>query len=211
MKKLSLLFLIILSSCFNNENKNISSIESDSNKKTDNIKLDVTNKEKEEIIELDTITETKILFYGKLKRNFTLNKFEEVFGKIDSIKNYDYEEELCNYYFENCNESNLKEIKFLFKNGSKFANFKQEVVIDSFKFSAPDQFFKYNNLKFDSTTTIESLKKIFPKSFKNLDYIFLDNKNLKTISLQLKDTPEEKLLLFFDNDKLYMIQWWQPC
>lgn len=106
---------------------------------------------------------------------------------------------------------NLKEIKFLFKNGSKFENFKQDVVIDSFKFSAPDQFFKYNNLKFDSTTTLEGLKKIFPKSFKNLDYTFLDNKSLKTISLQLKDTPEEKLLLFFDNDKLYMIQWWQPC
>lgn len=65
MKKLSLLFLIILTSCFNNEeNKLIIAI--DSIKEIDSTKVNDT---KEKIIELDTINNTKILFYGKLKRN----------------------------------------------------------------------------------------------------------------------------------------------
>ena len=80
------------------------------------------------------MNEEDILFNGILKRYFTLNEFEKVFGEPDSTKLM-LEEEPCSYIFENEDGSKDMEDKYLYKDGSRFENTKDKVAVDKFRFT----------------------------------------------------------------------------
>lgn len=166
-------------------------------------------KDKNNVIEV--IDTDKIYFNGKYKRFFTLKDFETKIGKVDSIRLIN-NEETCSTIFENTSESEKNIHQYLFKDGSRFENYDQQVAIDEFKFSNGN-FLKYDNFILDSTTTIGNLKKIFPNAVKEIKQINVkDEGTLEVISLkENNNTSDGNILLFFKNGRLYTIHWWFPC
>jgi len=210
MKVFTLTFLTILFSCQNNSTKtkiasNIDSINKIKTEKKSEIELHDINK-------AEVMLEKDLSFNGKLGRYFTLNEFENVFGKPDSIVLVS-KTELCNYIFENEDGSKDLEDKFLYKDGSRFENSKNKVAVDEFRFTKKN-FIKFKNIILNSETTKEDLKKYFPYAMKHIEYIDVYNEGTTEV-IQLRDDDQNKsdgyILLFIKNNNLQYIHWWFPC
>ena len=117
-RKFILILLIIFISSCKSETKEKSKEE----KQTTQNKVD--NSDELEVFDVD-----KMLFNGKSKRYFSLQEFETNFGKIDSTKLMS-EEQPCSYIFENKDGSKDMEDKYLYKDGSRFENNKDQVPYD---------------------------------------------------------------------------------
>lgn len=211
MKVFTLTFLTILFSCQNNSTKtkiasNIDSIKKIKTEKKSEIDLHDINK-------AEVMLEKDLSFNGKLSRFFTLNEFENVFGKPDSIVLVSKTEELCNYIFENEDGSKDLEDKFLYKDGSRFETSKKEVAVDEFRFTKKN-FIKFKNIILNSETTKEDLKKYFPYAMKHIEYIDVYNEAEMEV-IQLREDDQNKsdgyILLFIKNNNLQYIHWWFPC
>jgi hypothetical protein len=210
MKVYTLTFLTILFSCQNNSTKtkiasNIDSIKEIKTEKKSEIDLHDINK-------AEVMLEKDLSFNGKLGRYFTLNEFENVFGKPDSIVLVS-KTELCNYIFENEDGSKDLEDKFFYKDGSRFENSKNEVAVDEFQFTKKN-FIKFKNIILNSETTKEDLKKYFPYAMKHIEYIDVYNEGTTEV-IQLREDDQNKsdghILMFIKNNKLHAIHWWFPC
>lgn len=210
MKIFTLTFLTILFSCQNNSTKtkiasNIDSIKEIKTEKKSEIDLHDTNK-------AEVMLEKDLSFNGKLSRFFTLNEFENVFGKPDSIVLVS-KTELCNYIFENEDGSKDLEDKFFYKDGSRFENSKNEVAVDEFRFTKKN-FIKFKNIILNSETTKDDLKKYFPYAMKHIEYIDVYNEGTTEV-IQLREDDQNKsdgyILLFIKNNNLQYMHWWFPC
>jgi hypothetical protein len=210
MKVYTLTFLTILFSCQNNSTKtkiasNIDSIKEIKTEKKSEIDLHDINK-------AEVMLEKDLNFNGKLGRYFTLNEFENVFGKPDSIVLVS-KTELCNYIFEKEDGSKDLEDKFFYKDGSRFENSKNEVAVDEFRFTKKN-FIKFKNIILNSETTKEDLKKYFPYAMKHIEYIDVYNEGTTEV-IQLREDDQNKsdghILMFIKNNKLHAIHWWFPC
>jgi hypothetical protein len=210
MKIFTLTFLTILFSCQNNSTKtkiasNIDSIKEIKPEKKSEIDLHDINK-------AEVMLEKDLSFNGKLSRFFTLNEFENVFGKPDSIVLVS-KTELCNYIFENEDGSKDLEDKFFYKDGSRFENSKNEVAVDEFRFTKKN-FIKFKNIILNSETTKEDLKKYFPYAMKHIEYIDVYNEGTTEV-IQLREDDQNKsdgyILLFIKNNNLQYMHWWFPC
>ena len=166
--KISAIISIILFCLFCN-NKNTKAVE-----KLDNSeKIEITISKNEINSDNTAITnyqnevmnEEDILFNGILKRYFTINEFEKVFGETDSIKLM-LEEEPCTYIFENEDGSKDLEDKYLYKDGSRFENTKDKVAVDKFRFTE-NNFILFKGIKLNSLTSIRDLQKLFPNATKD--------------------------------------------
>ena len=162
--------------------------------------------------EIEVFDVRKMLFNGKLKRLFTLEEFYNVFGNTDSTKLM-LDEEPCSYYFENSDGSKDKDDKYLFKNGSRFENNKNNVVVDEFRF-LHNNYIKYDSIIFNSSTTVNDLKKIFPNAMREISLIDVYGEG-KLHVIQLREDENNisdgHINLFIKNNKLFYIHWWFPC
>jgi hypothetical protein len=208
-----ILIIFILFSC---NDKNAISVKKNDILK-DTLKTLSTNKIKTDSIKIgdlqnEVMLETDILFNGKLNRYFTLNEFQKVFGKADSIKLMS-EEEPCNYIFENEDGSKDMDDKYLYKDGSRFENTKQKVAIDEFRFTK-DNFIIFKEKKLNSTTTIIELQKLFPNATKNIGILDVYGEGeLQVIQLRedQNNISDGHIKIFIKNGKLYFMHWWFPC
>ena len=210
MKIFTLTFLTILFSCQNNSTKtkiasNIDSIKEIKTEKKSEIDLHDINK-------AEVMLEKDLSFNGKLGRYFTLNEFENVFGKPDSIVLVS-KTELCNYIFENEDGSKDLEDKFFYKDGSRFETSKKKVAVDEFRFTKKN-FIKFKNIILNSETTKDDLKKYFPYAMKHIEYIDVYNEGTTEV-IQLRKDDQNKsdgyILLFIKNNNLQYMHWWFPC
>jgi hypothetical protein len=160
----------------------------------------------------EVMREDEILFNGKLTRYFTLRKFEQLFGKADSIKLMS-EEEPCSYIFINKDGSKNIDDKYLYKDGSKFENSKNKVAVDEFRFTK-NNFLLYKGIKLNAATTISDLQKIFPNAVNNIGTMDVYGEGiLKVIQLRedKNNISEGHIEVFIKNGKLYFMHWWFPC
>ena len=205
--------LFILFSC---NGKNTKSVEKDDIIK-DNLKTISKNKiktesSKVEDLQNEVMLETDILFNGKLNRYFSLNQFQKVFGKTDSIKLMS-EEAPCSYIFENEDGSKDLDDKYLYKDGSRFENTKQKVAVDEFRFTKKN-FILFKGKKLNSTTTISELRTLFPNAAKNIGILDVDEGGeLQVIELREdgNNISDGHIKIFVKNGKLYFMHWWFPC
>lgn len=160
----------------------------------------------------EVMLEDDILFNGKLKRFFSLNDFEKVFGKADSIKLMS-EEAPCAYIFENPDGSKDMNDRYLYKNGSRFENTQNKVAVDEFRF-LNGNYILYKGIKIDSQTTLNDLKPIFPNAIKNIGTLDVYEEG-KFQVIQLREDREGisdgHLKIFFKNNRIFFMHWWFPC
>lgn len=214
MKILAIILILLFNiSCKNKEIKSV--------KKIDNLKeIEKTiseNKNKSDTTDIkdypnEVMNEKDILFNGSLKRYFTINEFEKVFGVNDSIKLVS-EEEPCYTIFENEDGSVDPEDKYLYKDGSRFENSKDKVAVDEFRFTKSN-FILFKGIKLKSTTSISDLQKLFPNATRNIGKMDVYGEGkLKVIHLRedYKNTSDGHIKIFIKNDKLYFMHWWYPC
>lgn len=194
--KINILCLVftILISCQNSINKNSYS--------------QIENLNEIEVFDVD-----KMLFNGKAKRFFLLKDFETNFGEIDSINFLSEEEDYCHYIFQDSIGNIDLEDKFLYKNGSRFENHKEKVAIDKFRFNNGN-FLKYENHNFNSSTTINDLRKIFPNAVNQIGTLNVYGEGkLQVIELREDENniSDGHIKVFFKNGRLYFMHWWSPC
>jgi hypothetical protein len=160
----------------------------------------------------EVMNEEDILFNGKLKRYFSLKEFEDVFGKVDSIKLMS-EEEPCSYIFENEDGSKDMEDKYLYKDGSRFENTKEKVAVDEFRFTKSN-YILFKGNKLNSYTSITDLQKLFPNAMKSIGImdVYKEGK-LQVIELREDENnvSDGHIKMFIKNGKLYFMHWWFPC
>ena len=200
-RKFILILLIIFISSCKSETKEKSKEE----KQTTQNKVD--NSDELEVFDVD-----KMLFNGKSKRYFSLQEFETNFGKIDSTKLMS-EEQPCSYIFENKDGSKDMEDKYLYKDGSRFENNKDQVAIDEFRFNN-NNFLKYDATILNSSTTTDDLKLLFPNAVRKMETLdVLGEGKLQVIQLREADNTisDGHINLFLKNGKLYYMHWWFPC
>ncbi|WP_282629152.1 hypothetical protein [Empedobacter sedimenti] len=200
-RKFILILLIIFISSCKSETKEKPKEE----KQTTQNKVD--NSDELEVFDVD-----KMLFNGKSKRYFSLQEFETNFGKIDSTKLMS-EEQPCSYIFENKDGSKDMEDKYLYKDGSRFENNKDQVAIDEFRFNN-NNFLKYDTTILNSSTTTDDLKLLFPNAVRKMDTLdVLGEGKLQVIQLKEDDNniSDGHINLFLKNGKLYYMHWWFPC
>ena len=200
-RKFILILLIIFISSCKSETKEKSKEE----KQTTQNKVD--NSDELEVFDVD-----KMLFNGKSKRYFSLQEFETNFGKIDSTKLMS-EEQPCSYIFENKDGSKDMEDKYLYKDGSRFENNKDQVAIDEFRFNN-NNFLKYDATILNSSTTTDDLKLLFPNAVRKMETLdVLGEGKLQVIQLKEDDNTisDGHINLFLKNGKLYYMHWWFPC
>ena len=200
-RKFILILLIIFISSCKSETKEKSKEE----KQTTQNKVD--NSDELEVFDID-----KMLFNGKSKRYFSLQEFETNFGKIDSTKLMS-EEQPCSYIFENKDGSKDMEDKYLYKDGSRFENNKDQVAIDEFRFNN-NNFLKYDTTILNSSTTTDDLKLLFPNAVRKMETLdVLGEGKLQVIQLREDNNTisDGHINLFLKNGKLYYMHWWFPC
>ncbi|HSD13962.1 MAG TPA: hypothetical protein VLB74_04885 [Flavobacterium sp.] len=160
----------------------------------------------------EVMDQNDILFNGKLTRYFNLKEFENVFGKPDSLILMS-KEEPCNYEFENEDGSKDLEDKYIYKDGSRFENSKDKVAVDEFKFTDKN-FINYRGIIMNAKTTKNDLKKYFPYAIENIGILDVyDEGPLEVITLRedAENNSEGHIMIFFKNDRLYLMHWWFPC
>ena len=214
MKILAIISILLF--CLSCNNKNTKAVE-----KLDNSeKIEITISENEINSDSTAITnyqnevmnEEDILFNGILKRYFTINEFEKVFGETDSIKLM-LEEEPCSYIFENEDGSKDMEDKYLYKDGSRFENTKDKVAVDKFRFTESN-FILFKGIKLNSLTSIRDLQKLFPNATKDISTMDVYGEGeLQVIQLREDENnvSDGHINIFIKNGKLYFMHWWFPC
>ncbi|SDD44518.1 hypothetical protein SAMN04487894_10982 [Niabella drilacis] len=158
----------------------------------------------------DVMITDDIRFNGQLKRFFSLSDFGKVFGKADSIKLMT-EEAPCSYIFENPDGSKDADDRYLYKNGSRFENNKQQVAVDEFWFTNGN-YITYKGRKIDGNTPLQEIQQLFPTAISGRMNL---GKEGKLWVIQLKEDNEGvsdgHIKIFFKNGKVYYMHWWFPC
>jgi hypothetical protein len=200
--------VILLFSCTAKNNKRSDRF----NKLKDTISNNYTDSISNSFNQNEVMLETDIFFKGKLNRYFTLNEFQKVFGKTDSIKLMS-QKSPCNCIFENEDGSKDVNDKYFYKEGSRFENSKEKMAVDEFRFSK-NNFILYKGINLNSSTTLADLEILFPKAIKNLQTIIVfDEGELQVIKLREDENniSDGHLKLFIKDGKLYFMHWWFPC
>ena len=210
-----LYFLVFLSSLFfscnnrstgpNGENTSFTIVEAaeekvDSISRVDNDSQEFPN---------EVMKQSEILFNGKLGKYFSYSDFKKHFGLADSTKKL-IDVEPCTYIFQS-EEQPTNDNQFLFKDGSTFERYKQEIGIEEFCFRNSN-FMTYKGLRIDSTTTLDEMEKLFPIAVKNiLPSPYSDQPDMQRIKLQEEFPSDGFIEFYFKNKRAYSINWWFPC
>lgn len=225
MKKIQFLYFLFsfLAACKNEGNKDRNyKIEMQENKQVNARKESVTTSTSSVIVtappeenqrnNIEILDADLMLFNGKVNRFFSLKDFKKNFGEADSTKLMEHEER-CAYAFQNIDPTKNLQDKFLYKDGSRFQNSEEKVVIDEFKFTK-NNFILYKGITFNAYTTIAQLQKTFPNSVENIGIMKVYGEG-ELQMIQLREGNYElydgHINIFLKNGKLLFMQWWFPC
>ena len=157
----------------------------------------------------EVMKESDILINGKLGRYFSYSDFKKYFGLADSTKKL-IDGDPCTYIFQS-EKSPTKDNEFLYKDGSTFERYKQEIGVVEFRFSNSN-FMTYHGLRIDSTTTLDEMQKLFPIAVKNiLPSPYSNQPDVQWIKLQEEFPSDGFIEFYFKNKRAYSINWWFPC
>lgn len=209
------LIVIVFQSC-KGEMKQAERAESTTKMPGDGVKTDSSVHPNQVQVKKDSLNEAMLIkdisFNGQLKRLFSLNDFERVFGKPDSTKLM-IDEEPCAYVFENADGSKDQTDRYLYKNGSRFENSGTKVALDEFRFSR-EYYLLYKGKRIDSKSKLADIEKLFPNAVRNKMVINVQHEGeLDYIELRedLTGISDGHIRLFFKADKVYFMHWWFPC
>ena len=198
---LTLSFIFLFSSCKNSDTQSVKlSSQQDSNKNNSkNAKYDWHK--------LEVFGEKDILIDSKLSRFTNYKDFIKVFGEPDSIANSAYLG-LCYSIFEGIDS------KFIYKDSSTFEMLNKKIALSEFRF-CKNNFIKMKDYTLNSNQTIETLKSTFPYPIEHISKINVYQEGvLDVIKLKINDETSVDdfcILMFFKNEHLYMIHWFQWC
>ncbi|MEA1849660.1 hypothetical protein U9K52_12115 [Chryseobacterium sp. MHB01] len=161
---------------------------------------------------IEIMNEKDILFNGKLKRYFSLSKFHSMLGKPDSVKLLS-DEEPCTNIFQEPDGTIDPQTKYLFKNGTRFENFRDKVAIDEVRFNHGD-FIVFHHRRLDNHSTLDDLKDLFPNAVKKIRAIEVPGVGkLQVIQLRedRNNASDGHINMMIRKGKLYSLKWWFPC
>ncbi|MFM1998455.1 MAG: hypothetical protein RL204_402 [Bacteroidota bacterium] len=211
LHSLSIIFSSLFFSCNNsstgpNAENTSFTIVKDTEEKVDS--LSRVNKDSQEFPN-EVMKQSEILFNGKLSKYFSYSDFKKHFGLADSTKKL-IDVDPCTYIFQS-EEQPTNDNQFLYKDGSTFESYKQEIGIEVFCFRKSN-FITYQGIRIDSTTTLDEMEKLFPVAVKNiLPSPYSDQPHMQFIQLN-EEFPSDGLIEFyFKNKRAYSIHWWFPC
>jgi hypothetical protein len=144
---------------------------------------------------------------GKFPLSTTVSNINGLLGKADSILSIDWAE-TCPSDFRD------EDSKIAYYGGYQFEQFGDSLDLQSVDFRiGKDTFLQSNNLKLNSSTTVEELKQHFPNAVK--DAHKMDVSGIGEVDV-IALPPSEALsdgqwLLMFQDGKLIRIDDWFPC
>jgi hypothetical protein len=144
---------------------------------------------------------------GKYPLITTVNNINSLLGKPDSVTTINWTE-TCSSDFRSKNS------KLAYYDGYHFEQFGDSLDFQSVDFSIKkDLFLQSNDLKLNSSTTLEEIRKRFPQAAKNIDKMNVyEVGEVETIVLPPSKALSDGLwLLMFQNGKLIRIDNWFPC
>lgn len=157
----------------------------------------------------EVMKESEILFNGKLGKYFSYSDFKKHFGLPDSIVKL-IDRDPCTYIFQS-EKSPTKDNEFLYKDGSTFERYKQEIGIEEFCFRKSN-FITYQGIRVDSSTTLDEMEKLFPIAVKNISPSpYFDQPDVQVVKLQEEFLSDGFIEFYFKNKRAYSINWWFPC
>lgn len=152
------------------------------------------------------------LFNGKLKRFFTYDAFQAVFGKADSV-NLLMDLQPCSYIFEEEDGSKHADDAYLYKNGSRFERSQDKVAVDEFRLTKAD-FIQYGDRQLSGKTTLADLREMFPFAASQAQLLNVDGEG-ELLVIHLAEAPngesDGQVRLYLKGGYLYCIHWWFPC
>jgi hypothetical protein len=151
------------------------------------------------------------LLYSAVKINGVLpieSKFEDfvkVIGKPDSVISFNTQTD-CQFYEE--------PYKYIYFQGNMFYLVKDSAIFQNIDFrKRPDLELKTPAITLNSKTTLEDVKKLFPKAVSKIRTI--EGSDLPQLHLvdigASKPYEDEWWILFFDGDKLVKAELYAPC
>lgn len=220
-KKGGILFIItllLMASCTQDDKKQPKTL---SKHPSDTVKVHVkvvedTTTIENLILETDTsievMNEKDILYNGKFKRYFSLDRFYSLMGQPDSIK-FLIDENPCTNIFQEPDGTIVPKAKYLYKDGTRFENSGDKIAIDEVYFYK-DNFLTYKNVNLNNRTTLSQLKKLFPNALKRSRIIEVAGiGKLQVIELREdEDNVSDGLVkIYIYKGRLYSLHWWFPC
>ncbi|SMP07661.1 hypothetical protein SAMN06264346_101677 [Chryseobacterium profundimaris] len=176
----------------------------------DSTKIETRKSETDTSIEV--MNDKDILYNGKFKRYFSINRFYSLLGQPDSIK-FLIDENPCTSIFEEPEGTPAAEEKYLYKNGTRFENSGEKVAIDKVCFHNGN-FILFKNIVLNKRTSLAQLKKLFPNALKRSRIIEIaDIGKLQVIELREdEDNVSDGLVkIYIYKGRLYSLHWWFPC
>ncbi len=152
------------------------------------------------------------LFNGKLKRFFTYDAFQAVFGKADSVHLL-MDLQPCSYIFEEEDGSKHADDAYLYKNGSRSEKSQDKVAVDEFRLTNAN-FIQYGDRQLSEKTTFAELKAMFPFAASQAELLNVEGEG-ELLLIHLAEAPygqsDGAVRLYLKDGYLYYIHWWFPC
>ena len=137
----------------------------------------------------------------------TVQNFERILGKADSVNSINWEV-TCSSTFRS------EDSKLAYYRGYEFEHFGDSLYFQSVTFGQnKDLFLQSNDIKLNSSTTMEEVKKLFPNAAKNVSKMDVYKiGEVDAIALPRSKTLSDRhWLLMFQTGKLIRIDDWSPC
>jgi len=139
----------------------------------------------------------------------TLKKLYNLIGRPDSIVKVNGTDGCAASYFD-------EDFKYIYIKGSEFELKDDSIVVSDLNFRGTNLKLSTNNLSLDSSTTLESLKKIFPRAVSAQYEVTTNNKKQMAIMLgtskkAIYGDTDNTWILFFEKGKLVEIEHHYDC
>jgi hypothetical protein len=150
----------------------------------------------------------RVLINGKLPLVTSVKNMEGLLGKADSVISINWDNTCSSRYAS-------EDSKNAYFDGMQFEQFRDSLDFQQINFSKNHGvFLQSGSLKLNHATTLDEIKKHFPKAVKNISkgFYLIDGKKTDAVNLPpSKDLSEGQWILVFQNGKLIRIDNWFPC
>jgi hypothetical protein len=149
-----------------------------------------------------------ILINGKLPLATSVKKMENLLGKADSVVSINWNQTCSSRYAS-------EDSRNAYFGGMQFEQFGDSLDFQLVNFSQDHRvFLQSENLKLNHATTLDEIKKRFPKAVKGIKkgLYKIDGKETDAVNLPpSKELSDGQWILMFQNGKLIRIDNWFPC
>lgn len=151
------------------------------------------------------ISYSTVKINGKLPLESKYAEFLKVFGKPDSVVNFNPDTD-CQFYME--------PYQYIYLKGGMFYLVNDTAIFQQIDFRVrPDVELKTPAITLNGKTTLQEVKKLFPKAVGKIRSIEDSNtRHLRLVDLGASSQiADEWWILSFDGNKLVMVELYSPC